>query len=241
MILVASTIAPFKTVFGEDITWLRNAEMIAEDTDEDVEFFCAIEQDARGDEPFTELLWRLDSLDATIWRFGIDSNTDEGDDHNRLFRICAGRNLAIEYAMRNRECTHILWVDTDTMIPNNSIDKLLELRHAVVGGHVPHYDLDGPQVTKDNKFIYGGGVIPEGADVRAHWNTAGFLMVERRVFTQQVWRYDIDNGLSDDPAFQATACEKFGETWVRHDVMGQHTPIQLTEDGARAYDRKYYR
>lgn len=150
-VLIASTIASYKCTGGQDTMWLRNAELIADEAPVDVEWFVSIERDARGDKPFTDLLWRMDQLDdATVWRFSLDDGSDEVDTHNRLWRICAGRNAAIEYALRDRNITHILYLDTDTAAPNDCVAKLLELDCGVAAGKVPIYNLCGPLLNNTN-------------------------------------------------------------------------------------------
>lgn len=263
-VVVATTIAPWKCDGRQELAWLDEAEDLSDSYGGAVEFFAALEVDGRGLEPYKILFDRVASLEDmghrfASWRFAIDDNTTVTESSNRLVRICAGRNLCHEYAVRNRAVSHLLLVDSDIRIPGNAIDKLREIDHPVVGGHVPIYCLNGPKldpvddwicrVGRDRRDFPGteaGGEAwraeaefcrlyprspmpltwPNNADVREHWNTAGFLLVRRDVFSTVAWHYDPDRGNSDDPAFQ-NAVERagFGRTWVRHDVIADHEPI----------------
>lgn len=257
-ILVASTVPPWKSDEGS-LAWLGNAEAMVEHYGEgfEIEFFCAIEVDGRGLDPHVMLLTRMDQLrkrgiKVTTWKFMLDDGADEYKSGNRLFRICTGRNSAHEYAMVNGYDA-ILFLDTDVLPDADSIPKLAEIDHPVVGGFVGAYCMTGPRVTVDKEFEYwvsyegtgrvhthGKRPIPEGVDVEAHWNTAGFLMLRRQVFTRIAWNYDLDSGLTDDPAFQRNTAERFGTTWVRKDVNGLHVePLVPVEQ--RAEDRTYVR
>lgn len=286
-VLVASTLAPYKCCFGQDTFWLRNAEDLVEDADDagyDVEFFLALEQDARGDGPYETLLWRMKELEpeGIVWRFRIDDGSDEYTSENRLFRICTGRNAAIEYALGHGH-SHIFCIDSDTMVPNDSISKMLELDRPVAGGYVPIYGQGGPRLEANgigmklriprerDRFFVGptpedkekeqaafeaektfcqanptisataGGHIPEGAWVEEHWNTAGFLLVRRDAFRKVRWGTDPDVGQTDDPWFQARCAELFGQTWVRHDLIGTHAKVPMVRIEERPrHDRTYH-
>ncbi len=216
MITVATTVAPWKCNGLEELAWLDTAEEMMEDAasvGHDLTFFAAIEEDARGKEPFTELYTRLaDLVNAEVWSFSLDDGAELIDSDNRLVRICTGRNLAHEFAMRHGQ-SHILFLDSDIAPDGDCISKLLEVNHPVVGGEVPTYCLSGPEVP--------GFDFP----IQEHWNTAGFLLVRREVFSKLRWRWSKEDGMTDDICFQTDQQTwGFGQTWVRHDVHGQHFP-----------------
>lgn len=250
-ILIASTIAPWKQGQGT-IAWLANAEAMVEHygKDHEIEFFLGREVDGRGGKPYFLLSERIARLRErgftfTIWNFVIDDGAKEFESGNRLFRICTGRNAAHEFAMVNG-FDAILFLDTDILPDADCIPKLLEIEHPIVGGNVGAYCMTGPEVPPGH---YGlrvepedfFGTVPEGAEVQQHWNTAGFLLVRRKVFTNLAWHYNLDTGCTDDPTFQGDAVKLgFGQTWVRHDVNGSHVePLVPVE--ARDADRTYYR
>ncbi len=231
MIIVGATCASWKCNGKGELAWLETAEALIEDAasvGHELTFFASLEVDARRQQPFHGLLDRMEDLPSSFWTFSLDDGVEEIDTMNRLVRICTGRNLVHEYALRNF-ASHILFVDTDTWVPGDSISKLLELRHPVVGGEVPNYRLQGPPVP--------GFDFP----VQEHWNTAGFLLVERDVFTRLRWRTDHPLGLSDDPCFDFDAhAAGFGHTWVRKDVIGQHIePLLPVEE--RTADKRIHR
>lgn len=244
-IVVASTTAAWKCDGREELTWLRNAEAMrkhAADVGHEVEFFLAIETDARGVAPFDAIVDRICDLDGHVWRYSLDDGSDEILSGNRLIRICMGRNLAQEHAMRN-QASHLLFLDTDVLADEDCIPKLLELQHPVVGGNVGAYCMDGP-VVPPLDTVYSEVPhrnFPDGIEVKAHWNTAGFLMVERQVFSRVAWHYDLDAGLTDDPAYQRETRELFGETWVRYDVIGRHVGALVAVEERTDADRHIYR
>jgi hypothetical protein len=242
-VLVATTCAPWKCNGVGELAWLDRAEerlMRAEDAGIRLTHFLAAEVDGRGMEPYDALEDRLCEVkaaadpawDVVTWQFRVDDLIQEFDGRSRLHRICAGRNLAHEYAQSDFSISHILFIDTDTSVPADSVNRLLEVDHGIVCGHVPNYAHSGPKVPN-----------PEyrDMDLQEHWTTAGFMMVRRDVFRKMRWRWDLQSGSTDDPCFQADAQEfGFGQTWVRHDVVGTHVePLVGVEE--RDADRTYYR
>lgn len=232
MIVVATTIPAFKCNGASELAWLNNATEIAESHPEGVEFFAAIEVDGRGQLPFLNLFRRFNETlgdeNWTFWQFSIDTGEDEITTGNRLIRICTGRNLAQEYAKR-AGATHILFVDSDTMIPGDSIPKLLEVDWPVAGGDVPAYGLHGPVI---DEYPF---------PVEEHWNTAGFLLIRREVFRKVAWHWDADAGLTDDPTYQNDQqAHGFGQTRVRKDLIAHHVEWLLPLE-ERGHDRTYYR
>lgn len=226
-LVIGSTVPTFKAVSGEATQWLENAEALVEDAVScgfsRVHFFVAIEHDGRGIEPFAALVKRivaanrLKQATATYWTFSLCDHSAKLDQHNRLFRICTGRNLIHEFALRSGDVSHVLFLDSDLLVPNDSVSKLLEMDHPIVGGSVPAYCMSGDRV-KTYPF-----------KVEAHWNTAGFLMVNREIVRRIRWRADMHPGgagCSDDPCFANDVKEIFGyDTHVRKDLIGTHKPL----------------
>lgn len=179
--------------------WLRSADGLT-----DALFFAAVQTEEEAP--------RLSDR-VTVWTFSIDGW--RWSTRDRLIGITTGRNLVREYALRETDCTHVYFADADISYPPDVLDRLLELDHPVVAGHVPSYCLDGPKVDAPG-------------DVREHWNTAGSLLVRRDVVAEVAWRWNPDRGMTDDPCF-AEDVERagFGKTWVRHDVICDHHPEVL--------------
>lgn len=225
MILVASTVAAYKCKDGDETGWIQSAEKMAAATEQPIEFFCAVQIGQGHDENLEVLRLRMAEIGGTIWEFSIHDGEPEVTARKRIRDICAGRNLCIEYAIL-RDASHILFLDSDLYVPNDSITKLLEIDHPVVGGDVPSYCLHGPLIEEG---------VPEDAQVQEHWNTAGFLLVPQEVFRVVRWRHDYDAGISDDPAFaQEVAAHGFGNEWVRHDLVGNHDSLVPVD--RRGYD-----
>lgn len=241
MILVASTVASWKCD-GHELDWLRNAEAMREASPVPLEFFCAVQidpdpHDARF--PSATLRPRLADLDGEHWRFSLHDGWAR-DSRNRLIGITTGRNLIREYAVRDTQATHVLFLDTDVTPPADCIPKLLELDHPVVGGDVPSYCLSGPEVLGERTDWFDLETGQDGTcglprfptfRVEEHWNTAGFLLVQRRVLEEVAWRWNPGQGvITDDPCFaQDVERAGFGKTWVRKDVIGYHPTLVPVE------------
>lgn len=104
-------------------------------------------------DPFANLL----PQGAEFWRFMLEG-TGANSTRHRLIGITTGRNLIREYALRDTDATHVLFLDSDVEPDPECIPKLLELDHPVVGGDIPAYCLKGPEVP--------GFAFP----IEAHWN-----------------------------------------------------------------------
>lgn len=261
-VLVASTLPAFAMSEPDWHWWLDNSEQIrkhAQDAGHTVDFFAALQIDARGFAPFEPIRHRLMISEAAhalppFLTFSLDLGVDEWTTGTRLAGIVTGRNLIIDHAIRHGH-EWIYFADSDIEAPDDILPRLLEVNWPVVGAHVPAYCLGEnatpyagavltiPDPKKDPDTGYGWDVrtIPEGIDVRRHWNTAGSLMVRRDVFRRVPWRVDPDAGETDDPATQAEM-ERLGyPTLVRHDVICKHHPDQVSGFEHRGLDRTVYR
>lgn len=233
-VLVGTTLTTFAMQQPEIwSSWLTHARAMKQDTP-DVTFFAAIEMDARGYKPFELLIDRLAELNGgedEYYGYLLDDGRVTVTSTNRLRHICFGWNLIIDRACTDMGISHILFLGADTSVPGDSISKLIELDHPLVGGHVPTYCLDGPMARERGGHKYAG------MDVREHMNTTSFLMVRRDLFRTLRFRWDLDEGLSDDPALFKDAQEIYGiPTYVRHDLVGQHYPEVIPPVEHRGYD-----
>lgn len=231
MILIGATLAAF-TCDREDtsIAWLYEAEILRRE--HDVQFFAALELDGRGLEPFTKVIDRLTELDGSYYTYSYDDKRQKVNTGNRINHICMGRNVITDRAV-DAQASHILFLDADMQPPVDAIAKLLEMRHPLVGGNVPTYVLKGKTVAN----------FPAEWDVQDHMNTAGFLLVERQVFRRLRWRWDAEDGMTDDPCYWLDAKQFLGiPTYVRHDVIGTHYPrdIVCIEDRFPERDLQVY-
>lgn len=230
-VLTGSTLAPHVATAEQDTQWLRNAFTRTPDGFE-YSWFAALETVAAFDvEVYQPVRQLLKALGGEAWTFSLDTNDETLTSANRLTRICTGRNLVTEYAVR-AGVDWLLYLDADVRPDADAIPKLVEVAerfdHPIVGGDVPSYCLSGPKVE---------GMGEVGYDIEEHMNTAGFLLVARSLFTQLRWRHDPDQGLTDDPCYHQDALRLTGKaTWVRKDVVGEHVPLVPLE--ARGRDRR---
>ncbi len=212
-ILVGTTAAGHKG--AEALRWLTHAEALrAAAAPHAVDFFAAVETQPDGLEPRLQPLEaRVRGLGGTVWRFMLDDGATRIDGGNRLARICTGRNLVIEQALRSG-AEWVLFADADIELPPDVLPRLLELRHPFAGFHVPGYGLAGPPVA--------GHAFP----VQRYMNTAGAWFVQRALFRRFRWLIDPDDGLSDDPATYRLIRDQLGtEQHNRLDVRGRHGPL----------------
>lgn len=249
MIVVGATTVAWKCDGTEELAWLTHAEQMA--TTADVRFVATLEQDARGDIPFQALLDRLDSLGGDVWRYRYDDQAETITAKNRIRRICAGRNMLVDYAI-DAKAEWILHLDTDLTPDPDCIPKLLEVDWPIVGGDVPSYCLSGETLEAHpcKVWLEVGQVwpqahparadgVPFGFPVQRHWNTAGFLLVHRSLFRRLRWRVDPDAGMTDDPCYAQDALMAGWPTLVRKDAIGRHATCAPME--ARGLDLRVYR
>lgn len=223
MITVATTLTTF-AMASEDTwgSWLINAEKIQASHPDGVTYFCAIETDARGLEPFGPLIDRMREVGGSQWTFHLDDGRTTVNTANRLRHITVGQNLCTDAAL-SAGATHLLFLAADLEPPPDCLPKLLEVDHPLVGGHVPTYCLDGPKVSPRFDSMTGRAI-----DVRQHMATAAFVLIRRDLLRYVRWRWDLDAGMSDDPCLWHDARTFHGvETLVRHDVIGRHHPESI--------------
>jgi hypothetical protein len=230
VIVVGTTLCAFAMdQFPTWAGWLINAERLRDSHPDGVRYFAAIEVDARGLEPFAPLLDRLRDLGGEWWTFSLDDGRESVTTQNRLRHITTGQNLVTDYAC-SMWASHLLFMAADCTPPPDAIPKLLQVDWPIVGGHVPTYCLDGPEV-------------PEYPfPVRRHMATAAFVMLRRDLFRSLRWRWDLDEGMTDDPCLYWDAKRLHGvETYVRHDVVGRHWPECIGPVETRGHDMRVVR
>lgn len=227
MIVVATTLPPFvMTDPGLWGSWLTNGEAIRASRP-DVRFFAALEQDSRGiEEIYNRLLRRLDEdLDGDWWTFRYDDKATRITTQNRVRRINAGFNMAIEYAIAHG-ASHLLICSGDTVLPADVLPKLLEVNADCVGAECPSYALTGPDVS----HLYDG--IP----VQDKLATVAAMLIERDAFRRVRFRNDPDVGMTDDPAYRHDLHELGMVQVVRTDVIARHYPEILVPLEDRGLD-----
>ena len=172
--------------------------------------------------------WRWDST----WHKKPEFNQDQA----RLEPIVFARNMALA-AARRINADYILFVDSDVVVPNNSIEKLLELKKPLCGGVVP-----GRGAHSKEEYIFG---------VRAQMNigtkdnpipvticnhgTMGFCLIHKSIFNVISFRtgYSINywkrpkpytDWAAEDPLFceDSEAIVRHGGFHVRMDLRAEH-------------------
>jgi hypothetical protein len=215
MITVGTTLTTFAMLDPERAflwnAWLRNAEAI-QDTHE-ARYFCAIQTDSRGLDPFGPLLNRLRELGGEWWTYSLDDGRTEVTQANRLRHITFGQNLVSEYA-NAIGATHLLHLAADCEPPSDVIPKLLEVRNGIVAAECSTYCFNGPLLPEYHPIPVTGPPM-----------TAVCVLIEREVFKRVKWRYDTDLGMSDDPSLTYDAETLLGvPTRIRKDVVAKHYP-----------------
>ena len=234
--VIGTPLVGWKVDKNEHMAWLENKDQIVEKFP-NVRFFAALELDNRGVDVFKEVIDSLRSVSGDYWTYTINDMEKEVTSSNRWIRIETGRNLIREFAQRFRkmaghhwgeDCTAenfksinydaILYVDSDTYLTTEIIERMFEVDHPLVGVDVPSYGLRGT-------------VVNESPRIEEHWNTAGMLLVNAPAFYDLPWGYNAMMNLSDDPTFQYHAVKLgYGQTWVRKDIsakhMGQLLPVE---------------
>lgn len=213
-------------------SWLSNAATVrAELPGERVDYFAAIETDDRGLDPFGELLARLHQLNSEGGRdpaleFQLNDGRDTVTQANRLAHITLGQNLVSQRAADDVECTHLLFMAADCRPPDDVLPRLLELDHPYVGPIIPTYG----DALRGHAF---GIPVQSGSSWRSvpceyAMPSAACVLLARRVFTRLRWRYDLEHGLSDDPAMAKDARELLGvSSIVRIDLEARHYPAEI--------------
>lgn len=157
----------------------------------------------------------------------------------RLPRICVARNMAMEFARHHRDCTHLLFIDSDVLVPPDTIPRLMAHNKDIVGGSVPGRGAHASAV------YHGSGSHHQLVDglLEVDYGTAGFVMLSRRVFTAMAWRWGhTEEGTgphSEDPIFAHDArLHGFGWWYIDRSLAAKHVdrPDEpLTEEGAAEF------
>lgn len=230
MLVVGATIAAF--AMDQEETWgywLRNAEEVQRSVEDHVQYFCAIQVDARGLEPFKPLIDRLEQLGAEYWTYSLDDGRTAVTSANRIRHICFGRNLVVDYAVE-RQASHILYLDADCFPPFDVLPKLLEVEHPLVAGFIPTYGIVG-ELIPNQPF-----------PLMDTWASAGCILAASEVFTQIRWRWNMNPPMTDDPCYYRDAKELLNiRMVVRKDVVARHYPEAIGPIETRGHNMEVIR
>lgn len=203
--------------------WLRHAELIIETAPDEVRYFVAIETDARGIEPFQALLDRLEKIGGEYWRFDLDDGRRDVHTFNRLRHITMGQNLLSDYA-HAMGATHLLHMAADCEPTPAVLPKLLAVNAPLAAAYCPTYGLRGEELTAEYPDFPVTGPSPVGSPF-----AAVCVLIQREVFKRLKWRYDIDLGMSDDPALCFDLKEFYNEeVRIRLDCIATHHPTCIS-------------
>lgn len=211
-------------------SWLKNAERMRFKAQEhDIEFFAAIEIDARGRDLFKPLVDRLEELGGHYFYFMLDDGRTTVTTANRQRHLTMGENLCTDYCVEEG-AVYMLFCAADCMPPVDVIPKLLEVDWPYVGAEIPTYCLSGPEVP--------GYDFP----VQQQLASAACVLIHRQIFNRLRWRYDPPAGTTDDPSYAFDCADLFGILpRVRKDCVAKHYPESIPAIEERGYDLEVHR
>jgi len=170
-----------------------------------------------------------DSFNADWW--GIDGELlgdmqpgFDQDQHYRLPRIIAARNMALDVMRLNSEFTHLMFVDSDvTLTDPGSIRRLVLWRQALIGGAVP-----GRGSHSHVHMKFGPREELHSGLAAFDWGTCGCLLLDRLVAMRTQFRWgssELHPGemRSEDPALgEWLTANDFGRWVIDESVICQH-------------------
>lgn len=226
MIVVGTTLTTY-AMLDQDRSymwdaWLKNSLQIKQSHPAGVRYFAAIQTDARGLDPFEPLLTRLEAIGGEYWRYSLDDGRTSVHTHNRLRHITMGQNLLSEYGNSFTDATHVLHMAADTAPPADVLPKLLEVNNPLAAAYCGTYGLRGDELQGYEFPVTGPS--PVGAPF-----AAVCVLLQREVFKRLKWRYDIDLGMSDDPALTYDVKEFLNvDVRIRLDCAAEHYPATIS-------------
>jgi hypothetical protein len=232
-ILVASLIAaPFLDDRRRWGSWIENSEQIRGSVPGTrVEYYCAVELDGRGMEPYFDAGWTraMGKAGVLFETFTYGSGRTAIETDSRLKHICMGRNMIAQYAIQDPSVTHILGLDGDVAPPPDILPNLLAVDYPLVAAKIPTYCMRGPRLAinpRNEKHVYSARWQIEDTQM----SSAGAWLIEREVFQSLRWRTDPALGLSDDPAYLHDIKKVLGvdpPILQRGDTIAHHWPAAI--------------
>lgn len=231
-ILVASLIAP--PILDDPRrwgSWLNNHEAIKNSVEAEVKYYCAVELDGRGLDPYRECGWMgaAEEAGVTYETFTYGSGRTRLDTNNRLKHICLGRNIISQHAIADTNVSHIMQLDGDVKPPPDILPNLLEVNYPLVAAHVPTYCFISGNIFANPRNP--SQEYPKSWRVQpTPLSTAGAWLVERWVFSSLRWRTDPALGMTDDPSYLFDAKHVLGidpPILQRTDTVAEHWPPSI--------------
>lgn len=222
-------------------SWLKHAErqqLMAAECGYELRHFAAIQVDARGIEPFAPLLERLAELGGEHWVYSLDDGRTSIGMTNRWRHITVGQNLVTEYCQSDAAVDWLLFLAADCAAPSDIVPRMLEMKHPLCAPYISTYGLRGTRVAAPLAWVNGGASFEDYPwPVEECMASAAAIFIARSVFRRIRWRWDLDDGMSDDPCFHHDAQKLLGmPTFVRMDVLARHYPEAVGDYESRGYD-----
>ena len=126
-------------------------------------------------------------------------DADKSKAWNRIFRITVNRQLIFKYARTLSSVTHVWFIDSDNIIPNYALKRLLEVNRevsaglynfkSVVAGGPVVFNIQGdwnwpPTCLGDQQRK----AKPDTGLIETDWTGAGCLLISKKIFS----KYDFD-------------------------------------------------
>lgn len=237
-ILIATTVVGWKCKRNEHLNWLQNRKDI-KSMFPNSSFFCSLEIDQSGLDPFMDILRALGEVGGEYWTYYINDHIKKVGSQNRWIRIETGRNLIREYAQRNTwsekneeqtlgpkiEYDAILFVDSDIVLTIDIIEKLLEVDNYAVGATVHGYDLKGDDIEEFSNLQKGGSTIAT-------------LLINSPAYFYLPFHHNSYMKINDDFTLQDTLIKQFGPIIVRKDAVSVHHGTLVNVENREIEDRK---
>ena len=148
--------------------------------------------------------------------------------------IPTNRNELVVQALAAPDVTHILWLDSDVVPPDDAVDRLLAGHKEIIGGIVPNLL---PQNT-DNVIEPGWMIVPQGEQTWRRWQhrpegfvqchalATAFLVVSIEVFRhiRPPW-FAQDDQTPEDVFFSERAREHGYSLWADCSITCRHFKI----------------
>ncbi len=189
-----------------------------------------------------------ESAYATLLRsMNVNAVEDQKPAKTRIEKILNGRKYIREYALKNGY-DYVLFVDSDVMIPKQTIEMLLSLNTDVAcGALLSVFEIDGkktiaPILFKDlgdgncQLYTYEGTVVPQVLEIGAA--SLGCTLVARKVLEAVDFRTFGNSETREEMAFFVDARAKGFKCLAHTGVKCLHTPYPLSDPRAKLFEWK---
>jgi len=152
------------------------------------------------------------------------------DKENFMFRIARGRNISLGIA-RKGGYSKVLFLDTDIVLQENTIPKLMDVDADIVGALVMCRRADRPGWY--NNYIHSGGNtyarvqdFTPGEILPVDATGCDCVLIHRRVFMDQKYQYKPELPEAEDIGFCMQAKRRGFITKIHTGILTQHVCVQ---------------